>query len=101
MSRAAAVQTGWNCTFAVPSDLLAKMSAMTIGLTIALIIVLINIVTFCVFWWDKDAARAGDWRVPENRLLGLALIGGVWAPSQRRKSCVTKRGRNRSAHSSG
>ncbi len=49
---------------------------MTIGLTIALIIVLINIVTFCVFWWDKDAARAGDWRVPENRLLGLALIGG-------------------------
>lgn len=49
---------------------------MTTGLTIALIIVLINIVTFCLFWWDKDAARTGDWRVPESRLLGLALFGG-------------------------
>ncbi|WP_438749010.1 DUF1294 domain-containing protein [Pararhizobium sp. O133] len=49
---------------------------MTTALTIVAIILLINIVTFCVFWWDKDAARAGDWRVPESRLLGLALIGG-------------------------
>ncbi len=49
---------------------------MTTALTIVAIILLINIVTFCVFSWDKDAARAGDWRVPENRLLGLALIGG-------------------------
>ncbi|MBP1860941.1 DUF1294 domain-containing protein [Rhizobium herbae] len=49
---------------------------MTTSQTIVLIILLINIITFCVFWWDKDAAREGHWRVPESRLLGLALIGG-------------------------
>lgn len=49
---------------------------MTISQTIAVIILLINIVTFCMFWWDKDAAREGHWRIPEGRLLGLALFGG-------------------------
>jgi len=49
---------------------------MTQSLTIALIVLLINLITFCVFWWDKDAARKGQWRVPESRLLCLALIGG-------------------------
>jgi len=49
---------------------------MTQSLTVALIVLLINLITFCVFWWDKDAARKGQWRVPESRLLCLALIGG-------------------------
>lgn len=49
---------------------------MTTVQFITLIVVLINIITFCMFWWDKTAARAGHWRVPESRLLGFALLGG-------------------------
>ncbi|KQS93827.1 MULTISPECIES: DUF1294 domain-containing protein [unclassified Rhizobium] len=49
---------------------------MTTALTILAILLLLNIVTFCVFWWDKQAARGGAWRIPEGRLLGLAFIGG-------------------------
>ncbi|CAN7147511.1 DUF1294 domain-containing protein [Pararhizobium sp. LjRoot255] len=49
---------------------------MTQSLAAILLILLINALTFCVFWWDKDAARKGRWRVPESRLLWLALIGG-------------------------
>lgn len=70
------MQTGLNTAFAVRSDLPGKMPAMTAVLTILAIILMINIVTFCAFWWDKRAARAGHRRVPESRLLGLALIGG-------------------------
>ncbi len=46
------------------------------AITLALIALLLNIVTYCVYWWDKDAAREGGWRVGENTLLGLALFGG-------------------------
>jgi uncharacterized membrane protein YsdA (DUF1294 family) len=49
---------------------------MTESLTAVLLILLINTLTFGAFWWDKDAARKGEWRVPESRLLWLALIGG-------------------------
>jgi len=49
---------------------------MTESLTVAFIVLLVNLITFCVFWWDKEAARKGHWRVPESRLLCLALIGG-------------------------
>lgn len=40
------------------------------------ILFLINIVSFCLFWWDKDAARSGEWRIPESRLLWMAFLGG-------------------------
>ena len=46
--------------------------------TTALLIIflLLNVVTFCLFWWDKDAARNGGWRVSEARLLQFAVLGG-------------------------
>lgn len=46
--------------------------------TTALLIIflLLNVVTFCLFWWDKDAARNGGWRVSEASLLQFALLGG-------------------------
>lgn len=37
----------------------------------------INLFTFTLFWWDKRAAERNASRVPENELLGLALIGGA------------------------
>jgi uncharacterized membrane protein YsdA (DUF1294 family) len=36
----------------------------------------INLAAFLGFAWDKHCARRGLWRVPESRLLGLALLGG-------------------------
>ncbi|WP_421590860.1 DUF1294 domain-containing protein [Shinella sp. M27] len=41
-----------------------------------IIFLLVNVVTFCLFWWDKEAARDGTWRVSEARLLQFAFFGG-------------------------
>jgi uncharacterized membrane protein YsdA (DUF1294 family) len=35
-----------------------------------------NLFVFLVYWWDKQAARNGEWRIRESTLLSLALIGG-------------------------
>ncbi|MGQ7273079.1 DUF1294 domain-containing protein [Marinobacter sp. V034] len=35
-----------------------------------------SVVTFCVYAWDKRAARRDAWRIQENTLHILALIGG-------------------------
>ncbi|MFD1327042.1 DUF1294 domain-containing protein [Mycoplana ramosa] len=48
---------------------------MTVLLSLA-VLLLVNLTTFLVFWWDKEAARAGRWRIQESTLLGLALVGG-------------------------
>lgn len=45
-------------------------------LILALILALYNVVVFCVYWWDKDAARDGGWRVRESTLLTLAVLAG-------------------------
>jgi uncharacterized membrane protein YsdA (DUF1294 family) len=45
------------------------------ALTAALI--LLNLLTFAAFGLDKALARAQRRRIPEARLLGLALIGGT------------------------
>ena len=49
---------------------------MTTTTTLLIIFLFVNVVTFCVFWWDKEAARDGHWRVSEARLLQFAFIGG-------------------------
>lgn len=36
----------------------------------------VNVVAFVVYGIDKYKARKGWWRVPENALWGLAVIGG-------------------------
>ncbi len=35
-----------------------------------------NLFVFLVYWWDKEAARKGGWRIRESTLLLLAFIGG-------------------------
>lgn len=45
-------------------------------LVIAALLLLLNLATMLCFWLDKQSAREGRWRIPEARLLGLALIGG-------------------------
>jgi uncharacterized membrane protein YsdA (DUF1294 family) len=49
---------------------------MAICFSLIVVFLVLNIVTFCVFWWDKAAARDGGWRVSENKLLSLAFFGG-------------------------
>lgn len=36
----------------------------------------VNVAAFGAFWWDKRCAQAGAWRISENTLLSLALVGG-------------------------
>lgn len=45
-------------------------------LTLLLIYILVNVTTYCVYWWDKEAAKEGAWRVRESTLLWLAFAGG-------------------------
>ena len=36
----------------------------------------INVVTIWAYYWDKQAAKKGNWRVPEASLHTLELLGG-------------------------
>lgn len=47
----------------------------TLMTALALLAVL-NLYTMLRYWQDKRRAMAGERRIPENNLLGLALIGG-------------------------
>jgi uncharacterized membrane protein YsdA (DUF1294 family) len=52
-------------------------AAMTNFVGFALfLLVLVNVWTLICFWQDKQAAVAGERRISESDLLGLALIGG-------------------------
>lgn len=39
-------------------------------------LVAINVVTFVVYGIDKYKAVRSKWRIPENTLIGLAVVGG-------------------------
>lgn len=39
-------------------------------------LVLINVITWIVYGVDKQKAQKGKWRISENTLIGLAVIGG-------------------------
>jgi uncharacterized membrane protein YsdA (DUF1294 family) len=38
---------------------------------------MLGTISIAVYWWDKAAAEAGRWRVPEVRLHGIDAIGGI------------------------
>lgn len=37
----------------------------------------VDLLTFCVFWWDKRCAKKGQRRVRESTLLWLCGLGGA------------------------
>ena len=39
-------------------------------------LLIINLIAFYLYWNDKRRAKKGKWRIPENTLLMIALIGG-------------------------
>jgi uncharacterized membrane protein YsdA (DUF1294 family) len=43
---------------------------------ILIYILIINVITFFMMWFDKHEAKIGDWRVPERTLFLLVLLGG-------------------------
>ena len=43
---------------------------------ILIYLLIINLVAFYLYWNDKRRAKKGRWRIPENTLLLIALIGG-------------------------
>jgi uncharacterized membrane protein YsdA (DUF1294 family) len=49
---------------------------MSLPLTLAAALALLNLWTILRFWQDKQRAIAGERRIAEADLLGLALIGG-------------------------
>ena len=49
---------------------------MTLCLWLTVLLLVLNITTYCVFWWDKTAAREGTRRIAETKLLSLAFFGG-------------------------
>ncbi len=46
-------------------------------LAIALYLGAVNLATFLAFVWDKRCARQGRRRVPEKKLLAMAVAGGA------------------------
>ena len=51
------------------------MTEMVYG-KIAIYFILINIVAFLLYGFDKYCSKTGRWRVPESTLLGIAVLGG-------------------------
>jgi uncharacterized membrane protein YsdA (DUF1294 family) len=39
-------------------------------------LIIINFITYLAFWIDKKRARQGGWRISEDNLLFLAVLGG-------------------------
>jgi len=44
---------------------------------ILLLLLLINLITFIVFGYDKQLARKNKWRIPERNLFILVILGGT------------------------
>ena len=38
--------------------------------------VLLSLLTYAVYWWDKRKAQTRQWRTPESTLQWLSLLGG-------------------------
>ena len=39
-------------------------------------LIIINLIAFALYGTDKSKAKRGKWRISENTLIGIALIGG-------------------------
>ena len=49
---------------------------MALLLALIVLAVCVNLLTVLLFWWDKRRAIAGERRIREADLLGLAFFGG-------------------------
>ena len=56
------------------TDIVERLTTQENALLIFLVV--INVVTFFLFGFDKWKAKQSKWRIPEATLLGMAVIGG-------------------------
>lgn len=49
---------------------------MPLAPLIASYFIFINLLSFCLYGYDKRAAQKGIWRVKENTLHGISVLGG-------------------------
>ena len=49
-------------------------------------LLMINALTWFLFWIDKQRAIRNEWRIPENTLLMLSLLGGTIGAFAARKA---------------
>ena len=52
------------------------LNALLTPTNILIYIIVINLLTFIIMWWDKHEAKMGDWRVSEKFLFVLVILGG-------------------------
>ena len=45
--------------------------------SILMYFLIINLITFCVMWYDKHEAKVGQWRISEKALFMFAICGGA------------------------
>ena len=45
--------------------------------SLAIIFLILNLITYTMVYYDKRKAKRGEWRVPEKRFFGLAILGGA------------------------
>lgn len=57
-------------------DLNELANAIFTTRNIVIYLLIINILTFLIMWWDKHEAKLGDWRVSEKALFLFAILGG-------------------------
>ena len=79
-SRAASASTSSSIPLIVASLFVLLVVAATLAGRLHQAVILtygvVSILTFLVYWYDKSAARNGQWRTKESSLLFLGLAGG-------------------------
>ena len=48
----------------------------TVWFYLLIYLAIINLITLCIYGFDKAKARKHKWRIPEASLIGLAIVGG-------------------------
>lgn len=54
---------------------------MTMERIILIYLLVMNLMAFIAYGWDKRKARKGQWRTPESALLWMAVLGGCYGAS--------------------
>lgn len=52
------------------------MSVPQVYSLLRIYLIIVNVLAFVAFGWDKYCAKNGRWRIPEAVLLALAALGG-------------------------